>query len=125
MSDAQVQDHADLNVSHTIHKLSFGPEFPGEENPLDDFVRTVRSGEPTGTFKYFLKVRRAGTLPRVAAADLPLAGQLVPVQYRRLNGKVFDSHQYSVTEYFTSSKVCVLETDPVVGVASDARGAGE
>ena len=57
MSDTQVQDHADLNVSHTIHKLSFGPEFPGEENPLDDFVRTVRKGEPTGTFKYFLKVR--------------------------------------------------------------------
>ena len=54
---AQVNDHADLNVSHTIHKLSFGPEFPGEENPLDDFVRTVRKGEPTGTFKYFLKVR--------------------------------------------------------------------
>ena len=55
----------------------------------------------------------------------PLLGQLVPVQYRRLNGKVFDSHQYSVTEYFTSSKVCVLETDPLEGVASDARGAGE
>ena len=34
--------------------------------------------------------------------------QLVPVQYRRLNGKVFDSHQYSVTEYFTSSKVRAL-----------------
>lgn len=31
--------------------------------------------------------------------------QLVPVQYRRLNGKVYNSHQYSVTEYFTSSKV--------------------
>ena len=44
-------------MSHTIHKLSFGPELPGEENPLDDFVRTVRKGEPTGTFKYFLKVR--------------------------------------------------------------------
>ena len=73
VSDTQVQDHADLNVSHTIHKLSFGPEFPGEENPLDDFVRTVRPGEPTGTFKYFLKVRRSGTLPRVAAADFPNA----------------------------------------------------
>ena len=57
-SNVQVRDQADLNVSHTIHKLSFGPEFPGEENPLDDFVRTVRKGEPTGTFKYFLKVRR-------------------------------------------------------------------
>ena len=59
VSDTQVQDHADLNVSHTIHKLSFGPEFPGEVNPLDDFVRTVRQGEPTGTFKYFLKVRQS------------------------------------------------------------------
>lgn len=31
--------------------------------------------------------------------------QLVPVQFRKLNGRVFNSHQYSVTEYFTSSKI--------------------
>jgi hypothetical protein len=66
-SNAQVQAQADLNVSHTIHKLSFGPEFPGEENPLDDFVRTVRKGEPTGTFKYFLKVRQPAAFARALA----------------------------------------------------------
>ena len=132
VSVVQVQDHANLNVSHTIHKLSFGPEFPGEENPLDDFVRTVRKGEPTGTFKYFLKVRHGSALmaPGLRSLLTPPHGachgacQLVPVQYRRLNGKVFDSHQYSVTEYFTTSKVrallrAALERGP------EALGAGE
>lgn len=61
-NDAQVNAHADLNVSHTIHKLSFGPEFPGEENPLDDFVRTMRKGEPTGTFKVRTRYRCRGAL---------------------------------------------------------------
>jgi hypothetical protein len=61
-NDEQVNAHADLNVSHTIHKLSFGPEFPGEENPLDDFVRTMRKGEPTGTFKVRTRYRCRGAL---------------------------------------------------------------
>lgn len=65
----QVKDQADLNVSHTIHKLSFGPAVPGEVNPLDDFVRTVRKGEPSGTFKYFLKVRPAAVEPNATGAD--------------------------------------------------------
>ena len=54
----------------------------------------------------------------------PLLGQLVPVQYRRLNGKIFDSHQYSVTEYFTSSKVC-WRTERFGGQASEAYSPGE
>jgi hypothetical protein len=29
--------------------------------------------------------------------------QLVPTQFRRLDGHVFNTHQYSVTEYFTAS----------------------
>lgn len=30
--------------------------------------------------------------------------QLVPTQFRRLDGHVFNTHQYSVTEYFTTAK---------------------
>ena len=34
-------NHGSLNVSHTVHSLSFGPPFPGVVNPLDDNVRML------------------------------------------------------------------------------------
>ena len=36
---------------------------------LDEFVRTIGEGQPTGSYKYFLKVRgcRRGTPPYAAA----------------------------------------------------------
>lgn len=33
-----------FNVSHTIHRLSFGEEFPGIVNPLDGTSKTVQEG---------------------------------------------------------------------------------
>eukprot|EP01026_Neomeris_dumetosa_P002292 TRINITY_DN10613_c0_g1_i5.p2 TRINITY_DN10613_c0_g1~~TRINITY_DN10613_c0_g1_i5.p2 ORF type:complete len:209 (+),score=27.13 TRINITY_DN10613_c0_g1_i5:121-747(+) len=69
-----------INMSHYIHRLSFGPEFPGQVNPLDGFKRT--SGDTPGSYKYFLTV--------------------VPTSYKR--GSVMRSevhtNQYSVHEYF-------------------------
>lgn len=43
-----------VNVSHTIHDLSFGPKYPGIQNPLDGTSRILRGA--SGTFKYYIKV---------------------------------------------------------------------
>ena len=45
---------AEVNVSHIIHDLSFGPTYPGVHNPLDGNERILH--DTSGTFKYFLKV---------------------------------------------------------------------
>lgn len=44
----------EVNVSHIIHDLSFGPSYPGVHNPLDGSERILH--DISGTFKYFLKV---------------------------------------------------------------------
>mmetsp|Transcript_32124 Transcript_32124/g.44540 ORF Transcript_32124/g.44540 Transcript_32124/m.44540 type:complete len:338 (+) Transcript_32124:258-1271(+) len=82
--DAVFTDVRTLNVSHAIHSLSFGPEFPGIVNPLDGTKRILTEEEGTGTFKYFLKV--------------------VPTTYNSLNGPDIPTNQFSVTEYFMKAK---------------------
>ncbi|KAK3252848.1 hypothetical protein CYMTET_37876 [Cymbomonas tetramitiformis] len=77
-------DPRKLNVSHEIHKLSFGPDYPGKENPLDGTVRILEEKETGGTFKYFLKV--------------------VPTSYLSKKGDELHTHQLSVTEYFMPPK---------------------
>eukprot|EP00232_Nephroselmis_pyriformis_P005776 CAMPEP_0182908472 /NCGR_PEP_ID=MMETSP0034_2-20130328/35229_1 /TAXON_ID=156128 /ORGANISM="Nephroselmis pyriformis, Strain CCMP717" /LENGTH=203 /DNA_ID=CAMNT_0025044653 /DNA_START=3 /DNA_END=611 /DNA_ORIENTATION=- len=72
-------DTMKINVSHTVHQMSFGPNFPGAVNPLEDYEQMVPTG--SGTFKYFLKV--------------------VPTQYSPLKGREMHTNQYSVTEYYT------------------------
>lgn len=74
---------SEVNVSHHIHRLGFGMEYPGQINPLDGFDRLLQPGTPEagGTFKYFLKV--------------------VPTEYNHLFGNTQTTNQYSVTEYFT------------------------
>jgi hypothetical protein len=68
-----------VNVSHMIHDLSFGPKYPGIHNPLDDTNRILH--DTSGTFKYYIKI--------------------VPTEYRYLSKDVLSTNQYSVTEYFT------------------------
>ncbi|KAL2520587.1 Uncharacterized protein Fot_24510 [Forsythia ovata] len=43
-----------VNVSHIIHNLSFGPEYPGIHNPLNGTMRILRGA--SGTFKYYIKI---------------------------------------------------------------------
>lgn len=43
------------NVSHTIHKIRFGDEFPGRVHQLDNQVRTI--GDSFGMYQYYFKVR--------------------------------------------------------------------
>lgn len=44
------------NMSHIINKVAFGPEFPGQANPLDGFNRITKEGDILRAYKYFLKV---------------------------------------------------------------------
>lgn len=81
-----------LNMSHVIHRFSFGPPYPGLVNPLDGYSRIVDTN--FANFKYFLKV--------------------VPTEYHGRFGGVTETHQYSVTEYSTpipmdGSKVPALD----------------
>ena len=67
-----------FNVTHQIKRLSFGNDFPGQHNPLDD----VWTHSPGGAAiaRYFLKV--------------------VPTTYEFVGGKSVHTNQFSVTQYF-------------------------
>ncbi|KAJ1678701.1 ER-derived vesicles protein erv46 [Spiromyces aspiralis] len=65
-----------FDLSHTIHRLSFGVEFEGQDNPLDG--RSKNATSRGANFQYFVKV--------------------VSSEVRYLNGKTLLSNQYSVTE---------------------------
>ncbi|XP_047169248.1 endoplasmic reticulum-Golgi intermediate compartment protein 3 [Vigna umbellata] len=68
-----------VNVSHVIHDLSFGPKYPGLQNPLDDTNRILH--DTSGTFKYYIKV--------------------VPTEYRYISKEVLPTNQFSVSEYYS------------------------
>ncbi|GKV15251.1 hypothetical protein SLEP1_g26048 [Rubroshorea leprosula] len=68
-----------VNVSHIIHDLSFGPKYPGIHNPLDGTLRILH--DTSGTFKYYIKI--------------------VPTEYRYISKEVLPTNQFSVTEYFS------------------------
>ncbi|XP_024522703.1 probable endoplasmic reticulum-Golgi intermediate compartment protein 3 isoform X2 [Selaginella moellendorffii] len=72
----------EVNVSHIINDLSFGPKYPGIHNPLDRTVRILR--DTAGTFKYFIKI--------------------VPTEYRYLNGGKLPTNQFSVGEYYLAAR---------------------
>jgi hypothetical protein len=46
------------NMSHVVNKLAFGPEFPGQVNPLDGTIRMAKEGGKLFAYRYFVKVRR-------------------------------------------------------------------
>lgn len=74
----QHPDAGQLNASHVIHTLRFGPPFPGMVNPLEGVARIDRKA--TGVDKYFIKV--------------------VPADYYSLWGRHTHTSLYSVTEYY-------------------------
>ncbi|CAN1142276.1 Endoplasmic reticulum-Golgi intermediate compartment protein 3 [Linum perenne] len=71
-----------VNVSHIINNLSFGPNYPGIHNPLDETERIIH--DTSGIFKYYIKI--------------------VPTEYRYISKEVVPSNQFSVTEYFSPIK---------------------
>mmetsp|Transcript_7812 Transcript_7812/g.14539 ORF Transcript_7812/g.14539 Transcript_7812/m.14539 type:complete len:411 (-) Transcript_7812:112-1344(-) len=70
-----------FNISHSIHTLSFGEAFPGSQNPLDGINKIFdqTSKVKIGMFQYFIKV--------------------VPTKYKRLDGTVIATNQFSVTDH--------------------------
>ncbi|GBF95217.1 hypothetical protein Rsub_07932 [Raphidocelis subcapitata] len=68
------------NMSHTVHRVSFGPWFPGQVSPLDGAVRV--EGDSEGglrAYKYYIKI-----VPTIVTTRL---------------GTLLESNQYAVTEY--------------------------
>lgn len=64
-------------TNHIIHHLSFGDEFPGQKNPLDNSKH--ENTEANLAWHYYLKV--------------------VPTEFRSLNGSRVKTNQYSVTRH--------------------------
>ncbi|GAX21593.1 hypothetical protein FisN_29Hh026 [Fistulifera solaris] len=65
------------NVTHTIHKLRFGPEHPDAIYQLEGQKRVVKDSH--GMYQYYL--------------------QIIPTQYKFQNGTTIQTNQYSVTEH--------------------------
>eukprot|EP01117_Protostelium_nocturnum_P017237 TRINITY_DN698_c0_g1_i1.p1 TRINITY_DN698_c0_g1~~TRINITY_DN698_c0_g1_i1.p1 ORF type:complete len:376 (+),score=129.04 TRINITY_DN698_c0_g1_i1:114-1241(+) len=76
--DLQPFKNMNFNLSHHIHKFSFGLEYPGIMNPLDNLQKDAHASH--GMYQYFLKV--------------------VPTEYKSFGGEVINTNQYSVTEHF-------------------------
>lgn len=68
-----------FNLSHSIKRLSFGTEYPGQVNPLDDHEEIFDKADGSAMYQYFVKV--------------------VPTRYRRANGQQINTNQYSVTSH--------------------------
>lgn len=67
-----------INLTHTINHLSFGKDYPGRKNPLDELERLQT--HRTSMYQYFIKV--------------------VPTIYEYLGKEeVVNTNQYSVTDY--------------------------
>ncbi|XP_044181063.1 endoplasmic reticulum-Golgi intermediate compartment protein 3-like isoform X1 [Acropora millepora] len=77
MHDLQPFGSTQFNLTHHIRHLSFGNEYPGITHPLDG---TAVAAEETGImYQYFVKI--------------------VPTVYRKLNGEVVNTNQFSVTKH--------------------------
>mmetsp|Transcript_493 Transcript_493/g.798 ORF Transcript_493/g.798 Transcript_493/m.798 type:complete len:210 (+) Transcript_493:1-630(+) len=66
-----------FNVTHTVHKIRFGQEYPGHVHQLDGETRVISDGY--GMYQYYFKI--------------------VPTLYRFQNGTSIQTNQYSVTEH--------------------------
>jgi len=79
--DLQPFRNLKYNLSHTINRLSFGKEFPGIVNPLDNVRKADdRESDGAGMYQYFVKI--------------------VPTIYESLSGEVLSTNQFAVTEHF-------------------------
>lgn len=91
-----------FDMSHTIHRLAFGQEYPGMKNPLDGHkvrqkplpFQTMEGNVPAGgAYQYYLKV--------------------VPTSYVTIGNSTIRSNQYSVTETYK---------EPLAGTYSQLPG---
>ncbi|PVU87225.1 hypothetical protein BB561_006421 [Smittium simulii] len=82
------------NFDHTIHSLSYGDTFVGQNNPLDGASK-----------KYNTKLIQYTYFTKVVSSE---------VNY--LNGKTIRSNQYSVTEHNTGAPITVDGQEKAAGV---------
>ncbi|RYY31912.1 hypothetical protein EON62_06035, partial [archaeon] len=73
------QKLSSYNVSHTIHRLSFGEDYPGIRNPLDGWTHGGH-GQDVGGMMYFIKV--------------------IPTVFLGGKAGTISTNQYSVTKQF-------------------------
>eukprot|EP00521_Asterionellopsis_glacialis_P008374 CAMPEP_0195283716 /NCGR_PEP_ID=MMETSP0707-20130614/2170_1 /TAXON_ID=33640 /ORGANISM="Asterionellopsis glacialis, Strain CCMP134" /LENGTH=408 /DNA_ID=CAMNT_0040342935 /DNA_START=157 /DNA_END=1383 /DNA_ORIENTATION=+ len=66
-----------FNVSHTLNRVRFGTEYPGVVHQLDGITKTIE--DQHGMYQYYF--------------------QVVPTLYKKLDGTVIQTNQYSVTEH--------------------------
>jgi len=75
-----------FNLTHSIHKLSFGKEYPGMKNPLDGVTKVwLSGGHASAMYQYFIKV--------------------VPTFYTDIFGRTIRTNQFSVLEYLASVNI--------------------
>lgn len=75
--DLMTESFETFDVSHQVNVLRFGPDFPGAVHQLDGQDRPI--ADPYAMHQYYL--------------------QVVPTEYRKLDGTIIRSNQYSVTEH--------------------------
>lgn len=75
--DALMQSFLQWNVSHVVHKIRFGPEYPAAIYQLDGENRMIE--DMSGMYQYYF--------------------QVVPTLYKFQNGTSIQTNQYSVTEH--------------------------
>eukprot|EP00617_Octactis_speculum_P011360 CAMPEP_0185773866 /NCGR_PEP_ID=MMETSP1174-20130828/75389_1 /TAXON_ID=35687 /ORGANISM="Dictyocha speculum, Strain CCMP1381" /LENGTH=292 /DNA_ID=CAMNT_0028460735 /DNA_START=155 /DNA_END=1033 /DNA_ORIENTATION=+ len=84
-----------VNLSHTIHELSFGDSFPGMSNPLTDVFNLVPTD--VGQYQFHLKV--------------------IPTLYKFLRKAPIITNQYSLSEQFVKLDIfSVLRANSPAGV---------
>jgi hypothetical protein len=75
--DLMTESLETFDVTHTINLLKFGPDFPGASRQLDGQHRPI--SDAYAMHQYYL--------------------QVVPTEYKHLDGTTIRSNQYSVTEH--------------------------
>lgn len=86
-----------FNVSHTIHTLSFGQQYPGMVNPLDNVVQLPEGG--SGVYMYYLKVVPTRFFDETGTLENELAKKGVTEVDRAPDGALL-TNQYSVSTQF-------------------------
>jgi hypothetical protein len=107
--DVLMQSFQQWNVSHTIHKIRFGAEYPDAIYQLDGETRSIQ--DTYGMYQYYFQVKKGGcsgsgsnvfvmfSLLYTHTQLKPSYEQIVPTTYRFFNGATIQTNQYSVTEH--------------------------
>lgn len=108
-------DHGSFNVSHTINHLSFGEDYPGLVNPLDnstkveqphDTVRVANQNQRIfSSIEDMLEaITHMGGSQTAGGGVFSYYTKVVPTEFLHLDGRKIDTNQFSVTEKFKTTE---------------------